>query len=81
MNKRNISDNGLIKKKNILKIIKKENKRISKKALGMLITQIEKNIHKAIRIISEEADINARKTINEKDVEKLGFQNSSYPEV
>ena len=69
MKKSKLSINTLIKRKNLLLMLK--NKGINqtrKEALALIEKMIEKNLEKTILLSKEEMTINGRKILNEKDV-------------
>lgn len=59
----------LIKKNNLLKLIKKEGiTRVSPNALNALDEKISKNVENLIRKLKQHIQINAKKTLEEKDI-------------
>ena len=59
----------LIKKNNLLKLIKEEGiNRVSPNALNALDKKISKNVKNLIRELKQHIQINAKKTLEEKDI-------------
>jgi len=72
MKKSNRKDNALIKRKNLLNLLKKSGiQRVSRDALNSLENHISDYLIKSIPKLKESMEINGRKTLKRRDTEVL----------
>lgn len=75
------SDNTLIKKKSLIKMLrKKEIKRISPEALKEIENRINEEINKLAEILKQKMIIKGKKTLSKEDIKEV-INKKEYPEI
>ncbi len=84
MRKKPYLDNTLIKKKNLIGILKSRKiRRISPKALEQIEKEIKEEINKLAQVLEQKMIIKGRKTLTKKDIQEAIRENNEteYPEI